>query len=141
HIAGAYLLRYAQESSWREDNRRVSNGDQVILLIRLAQREAIEQPLISQSREPIQIAALRKREEMALEFGVRHRPPRAHAGLVAVGLVRLPRDRIPRRRSAFTGFPQRGLSESFGQRPTNGQASEPLDASFALFEIDWARTQ
>jgi hypothetical protein len=29
HIAGAYLLRYAQESSWREDNRRVSNGDQV----------------------------------------------------------------------------------------------------------------
>jgi hypothetical protein len=24
HIAGAYLLRYAQESSWREDNRRVS---------------------------------------------------------------------------------------------------------------------
>jgi hypothetical protein len=29
HIAGAYLLRCAQESSWREDNRRVSNGDQV----------------------------------------------------------------------------------------------------------------
>jgi hypothetical protein len=29
HIAGAYLLRYAQESSWREANRRVSNGDQV----------------------------------------------------------------------------------------------------------------
>jgi hypothetical protein len=28
HIAGAYLL-YAQESSWREYNRRVSNGDQV----------------------------------------------------------------------------------------------------------------
>src|ERR1700740_2558810 len=27
HIAGSYLLR-AQESSWREDNRRVSNGDQ-----------------------------------------------------------------------------------------------------------------
>ena len=24
HIAGAYLLRYAQEASWREDNRRVS---------------------------------------------------------------------------------------------------------------------
>jgi len=29
HIAGAYLLRYAKESSWREDNGRVSNGDQV----------------------------------------------------------------------------------------------------------------
>jgi transposase-like protein len=29
HIAGPYLLRYAQEASWREDNRRLSNGDQV----------------------------------------------------------------------------------------------------------------
>src|SRR5258708_9330592 len=28
HIAGAYLLRYAQESSWREDKPPVSNGDQ-----------------------------------------------------------------------------------------------------------------
>jgi hypothetical protein len=29
HIAGAYLLRCAQESSRREDKRRISNGDQV----------------------------------------------------------------------------------------------------------------
>jgi ISXO2-like transposase domain len=29
HIAGAHLLGYAQGSSWREDNSRVSNGDQV----------------------------------------------------------------------------------------------------------------
>ncbi len=29
HIAGAYLLRHAQESSWREDNRRLSNGEHV----------------------------------------------------------------------------------------------------------------
>jgi hypothetical protein len=36
HIAGAYLLRYAQESSWREDNRRVSNGDQVSRITSLA---------------------------------------------------------------------------------------------------------
>jgi ISXO2-like transposase domain len=35
-IAGAYLLRYAQESSWREDNRRVSNGDQVNRVAALA---------------------------------------------------------------------------------------------------------
>ena len=28
-IAGAHLLRYTQEASRREDNRRVSNGDQV----------------------------------------------------------------------------------------------------------------
>jgi transposase-like protein len=26
HISGPYLVRYAQESAWREDNRRVSNG-------------------------------------------------------------------------------------------------------------------
>jgi len=36
HIAGAYLLRYAEESSWREDNRRVSNGDQVNRIAHLA---------------------------------------------------------------------------------------------------------
>lgn len=29
HIAGVYLLRYAQEATWREDNRRVDNGSQV----------------------------------------------------------------------------------------------------------------
>jgi hypothetical protein len=38
HIAGAYLLRYAQESSWREDNRRVSNGDQVNRIAALAMK-------------------------------------------------------------------------------------------------------
>jgi transposase-like protein len=29
HIAGNYLLRYAQEATWREDNRRLPNGEQV----------------------------------------------------------------------------------------------------------------
>jgi hypothetical protein len=38
HIAGAYLLRYAQESSWREDNRRASNGDQVSRVAALAMK-------------------------------------------------------------------------------------------------------
>jgi ISXO2-like transposase domain len=38
HIAGAYLLRYAQESSWREDNRRASNGDQVNRIAALAMK-------------------------------------------------------------------------------------------------------
>src|SRR5258705_4232239 len=38
HIAGAYLLRYAQESSWREDNRRGSNGDQVRRVAALAMK-------------------------------------------------------------------------------------------------------
>lgn len=29
HVAGPYLIRYAQEASWREDHRRVDNGRQV----------------------------------------------------------------------------------------------------------------
>ena len=29
HIAGPYLLRFAQEAAWREENRRVPNGEQV----------------------------------------------------------------------------------------------------------------
>ena len=29
HVAGPYLLRFAQEAAWREDNRRRSNGEQV----------------------------------------------------------------------------------------------------------------
>jgi hypothetical protein len=36
HIAGAYLLCYAQESPWREDNCRVSNSDQVNRIAALA---------------------------------------------------------------------------------------------------------
>jgi transposase-like protein len=36
HIAGTYLLRYAQEASWREDNRRIANGEQVQRVAHLA---------------------------------------------------------------------------------------------------------
>jgi transposase-like protein len=39
HLAGAYLLRYAQEASWREDNRRSSNGEQVNRLTGLALKQ------------------------------------------------------------------------------------------------------
>ena len=38
HIAGPYLLRYAQEAAWREDFRRVSNGEQAYGVVRLAMR-------------------------------------------------------------------------------------------------------
>src|SRR6266567_2714328 len=38
HIAGSYLLRYAQESSWREDHRRMSNGDQTYSIAGLAMK-------------------------------------------------------------------------------------------------------
>jgi hypothetical protein len=36
HISGPYLLRFAQEASWREDNRRVTNGEQVQRIASLA---------------------------------------------------------------------------------------------------------
>jgi hypothetical protein len=36
HIAGAHLLRYAQERSWRRDNRRLSNGEEVNRLAALS---------------------------------------------------------------------------------------------------------
>jgi hypothetical protein len=36
HVAGPYLLRYAQEAAWREDNRLISNGDQVDRIATLA---------------------------------------------------------------------------------------------------------
>lgn len=38
HIAGPYLLRYAQEAAWREDNRRTSNGEQVQRVLNLAMK-------------------------------------------------------------------------------------------------------
>jgi len=36
HIAGAYFVRYAQEAAWREDYRRLANGDQVDGVVGLA---------------------------------------------------------------------------------------------------------
>ena len=36
HIAGTYLVRYAQEAGWREDNRLVPNGEQAERVVQLA---------------------------------------------------------------------------------------------------------
>ena len=36
HISGPYLLRFAQEAAWREDSRRVANGEQVERITGLA---------------------------------------------------------------------------------------------------------
>jgi transposase-like protein len=36
HISGPYLIRYAQEAAWREDGRRVANGEQVTRVAELA---------------------------------------------------------------------------------------------------------
>jgi hypothetical protein len=40
HIAGPYLARFAQESAWREDHRRLANGAQVDRVVALAMRHA-----------------------------------------------------------------------------------------------------
>jgi transposase-like protein len=36
HLAGPYLLRFAQEAAWREDHRRDRNGDQVDRIVALS---------------------------------------------------------------------------------------------------------
>lgn len=33
HIAGKYLSAYAGEMAWRENNRRVSNGEQYLMVV------------------------------------------------------------------------------------------------------------
>jgi transposase-like protein len=38
HLAGPYLIRFAQESAWREDHRRDHNGAQVDRVVALAMR-------------------------------------------------------------------------------------------------------
>jgi len=40
HIAGPYLVRYAQEAAWREDLRRISNGEQTHGIVQLAMRSS-----------------------------------------------------------------------------------------------------
>ena len=44
HIAGVYLARYAQESAWRETNRRVDNGGQIrgVVGLALAARPSVD---------------------------------------------------------------------------------------------------
>jgi hypothetical protein len=39
HLAGPYLLRFAQESAWREDHRKDPNGFQVDRVVTLAMRD------------------------------------------------------------------------------------------------------
>jgi hypothetical protein len=59
-----------------------------ILLVRLTQSEAIEQPLRSQLRKSIDVS---QRDQMQLEIGAFHRPPWAEACLVVPkGLIRHP---------------------------------------------------
>jgi hypothetical protein len=41
HIAGRYLSSYAGEASWREDNRRISNGEQFLTIVAAGLHHAI----------------------------------------------------------------------------------------------------
>ena len=36
HLAGPYIASYASEMAWREDHRRVSNGEQFLMASRAA---------------------------------------------------------------------------------------------------------
>ena len=66
HIAGNYLLRYAQEASWREDNRRVPNGEQVQKLSGNAiKREAASCRRVLRSEN---LACANEREYTTAEF-------------------------------------------------------------------------
>jgi hypothetical protein len=44
HISGPYLVRYAQESAWREDHRRTANGEQAnrVMGLALAKRTSVD---------------------------------------------------------------------------------------------------
>ena len=53
HIAGPYLSAYAMEMAWREDNRRVSNGEQFLL----ATSSALAHPVSRQWKSYWQRAA------------------------------------------------------------------------------------
>jgi hypothetical protein len=41
HIAGPYFASYVAEMAWREDNRRVSNGEQYLMTTAAALRHAV----------------------------------------------------------------------------------------------------
>jgi hypothetical protein len=41
HIAGPYLASYAAEMDWREDNRRISNGEQYAAIVTAAARHPV----------------------------------------------------------------------------------------------------
>jgi hypothetical protein len=44
HVAGPYLSAYASEMAWRENNRRVSNGEQYLM----AANAALQHPVSRQ---------------------------------------------------------------------------------------------
>jgi hypothetical protein len=41
HISGRYLAAYASEMAWREDNRRISNGEQYLMATNAALKHSV----------------------------------------------------------------------------------------------------
>lgn len=41
HVAGPYLAAYAGEMDWREDNRRVGNGEQYLTVVNAALKHGL----------------------------------------------------------------------------------------------------
>src|SRR3954467_13605265 len=52
HVSGPYLLRYAQEASWKEDHRRDSNGVQFRIVVVLVTRSGPSVVLCAYGRRP-----------------------------------------------------------------------------------------
>jgi ISXO2-like transposase domain len=55
HVAGPYLSAYAREMAWRENNRRVSNGEQYLM----AADAALQHPISRQWKGYWQRAAIK----------------------------------------------------------------------------------
>src|SRR5256885_12640350 len=53
HIAGPYLLRYAQEANWREDHRGVSNCDHVHMIFGLGMKRGNHINLNAHCKSPM----------------------------------------------------------------------------------------
>ena len=73
-IAGRYLHAYAQEMGWREDNHRISNGEQFLL----ATASALDHPVSRQWKGYWQRQARTrpKRERVRIFFTVRRKSAR-----------------------------------------------------------------
>src|SRR4029077_4018043 len=57
HLAGPYLIRFAQEASWREDHRKDPNGVQVDRVVALAMRSKPRRFLRVLAAEPGRLLA------------------------------------------------------------------------------------
>jgi hypothetical protein len=57
HVAGPYLIRFAQEYAWRENNRRVANGAQVDQIVGLAMHNKPSREFAGYWQRHVKVAA------------------------------------------------------------------------------------